>query len=183
MSSPQGFSRGQRQRILRKSQTAGRMRPTRRTAPTNIKLQQAHLYIWQNDANTTGQQWTYSAVTAIPTNQALIQYKHATFHTIERDNSYLYPFEDIPHILIRGRYSRATLPKNEIVFMHIFERRHAATRDVLQACRTYASHAIRKRIGIAMQSDAHGDPVTVVTDKKPSLARNRSLQKTSEFAP
>jgi hypothetical protein len=96
-------------------------------------------------------------VAAIPPNLARIPYKPATFHTIDKDNSYLYPFEDIPHLLITRRYYRATLPKNEIVFKHIFERGHAATGEVLQACRIYAAQAIRKRLGIALQSDAHGD--------------------------
>ncbi len=81
---------------------------------------------------------------ANPPLQALIPYKPKTFHIVDMVTIYLYPFEDIPHLLITGKYSGATLPKNEIVFRHIFERGHAAaTREILQACRTYAVQAIR----------------------------------------
>ncbi len=45
---------------------------------------------------------------------------------------------------------------------------YAATREVLQACRTYAAHAVRKRLGIALQTNAYGDPVTVSTKKSTS---------------
>jgi hypothetical protein len=61
-------------------------------------------------------------VAANSPHQAIITYKLATFHTVDKDNTYLYPYEDIPHLLITGRYSGATLPKYEIVFGHIFER-------------------------------------------------------------
>ncbi len=57
------------------------------------------------------------------------------------------------------------MPKNEFVLRHIFERGQHATREALQACRTYAVHAIRKRIGIALHMDTLGDPITVVTKK------------------
>ena len=103
---------------------------------------------------------------SIPPNQAIIPYKPATFHTVNKDNNYAYPFENIPHLLITDRYSGAALPKYEFIFRHIFERGEAATREVLQACRTYAVREIRKRLGIALTTDAYGDPITVVTKKK-----------------
>jgi hypothetical protein len=102
-------------------------------------------------------------VPANPPHQAVIPYKPATFHTVDKDNTYLYPYEDISHLHITGKYSGATLPKYDIVLRYIFERGHAATREVLQVCRTYAGQAVRKRIGIALHADAIGDPVTVVT--------------------
>ena len=57
------------------------------------------------------------------------------------------------------------MPKYEIVFRHIFERGQPATREVLQACRTYAVHVLRKRLGIALHMDSQGDPITVVIRK------------------
>ena len=94
MSSPEGSSRRQRQMSLRKSQTAGQ-RPTDATHTKNRSNKHqatTSTIIWENSANTAGQQQTTAAAAAIPTNQALIPYKLATFHTIDRDNSYLYPF-------------------------------------------------------------------------------------------
>ena len=67
--------------------------------------------------------------------------------------------------MLIGRYSGATLPKHEIVFRHVFERGQSATREILQACRTYAVHVLRKRLGIALKIDVQGDPVTLVTKK------------------
>jgi hypothetical protein len=75
------------------------------------------------------------------------------------------PLEDIPHLLLTCKYAGATMPKNEIVFRHIFERGLPATREALQACRTYALHAIRKRIGIVLQMDDYGDAITMITKK------------------
>jgi hypothetical protein len=59
---------------------------------------------------------TYAAAAATQKDQAIIIYKLASFYTVDRDNIYPYPFEDIPHMLITCRYSGATLQKNEIVF-------------------------------------------------------------------
>jgi hypothetical protein len=67
-------------------------------------------------------QITYAAAAAKHQDNTVTIYKAATFHTVDKDNTYNYPFEDIPHLLITGRYSGATLPKNEIVFRHIYER-------------------------------------------------------------
>ncbi len=86
----------------------------------------------------TNKQITYAAAAAKHQDNTINFYKAATFHTADKDNIYCYPFEDIPHLLINGRYSGDTLPKNEIVFRHIFERGHNATRETLQACRSYA---------------------------------------------
>ena len=86
-----------------------------------------------------GQLQTYAAVAAKSYEQYVSTYKPATFHTIDRDNDFSYPFEDIPRLLITRRYSEAALPKNEIIFTQIFEREYAATRDILQACRAYAA--------------------------------------------
>ncbi len=124
------------------------------------------------------QQQTYVAVAAKPYEQSISTYKLATFHTVDKDNNFPYPFEDIPNLIITGRYSGATLPKNDIIFRHIFERGHAATREVLQACRTYAAYTIRKRLGIALQMDAHGDRVIVDSKKTSSrseLFRTRDI--------
>ena len=115
------------------------------------------------------QQITYATAAAKHQDNNVIVYKAATFHTVDKDSTYCYPFEDIPYLLITGRHSGATLPKNEIVFRHIYERGQAATRETLQACRSYAIHAIRKRLDIALHHDQMGDPVIVVTKKDKSI--------------
>jgi hypothetical protein len=122
---------------------------------------------WHPNANTpqTGQHLTYAAATATHIPQAITPYRPTNFYTVDKGNTYPYPFEDIPHLLITGRHSSATLPKNEIVFRHIFERGQTATREVLHACRTYAMQAIRNRLGMSLTNDAVGDPITVVTKK------------------
>ena len=108
-------------------------------------------------------QITYVAAAAKHPDNTTAVYKTATFHTAEKDLTYSNPFEDIPHLHITGKYSGATLSKNEIVFCHIFERGQHATRETLHACRSYAIHAIRKHMDIALQHDQLGDPVIVVT--------------------
>jgi len=167
MGSPQGSSLRHRQKKLRNSQKVGH-RPTDANHTgqrSNTHASTTNTSILQKTAPTNGHRLTYSEAAVNPPLQALIPYKSATFHTVDVDKNYLYPFEDIPHLLVTRRYSGATLPKYEMVFRHIFERGHAATREVLQACCTYAVHAIRKRLGIALQTDALGDPVTVITKK------------------
>jgi len=121
----------------------------------------------RNNPNTPleDRQLTYAAATthALPITSLC---KPMTFHTVTKDNTYTYPFEDIPHLLITGRYSGATLPKNQIVFKDIFERGQAAThREVLHACCTYAMQSIRNRLGIALQIDNIDDPINVVTKR------------------
>ena len=167
MSSHQGSSRRQKKR---KSHTIGQ-RPT----DANHTEQRSNNYpsttdtsIREKPANTDGHCQTYAEAAAIPPNQAIIPYKPATFHTIDKDNNYAYPFEDIPHLLITCSYPGATLPQYELVFRYIFERGEAATREVLQACHTYAVHKMRKRLGIALTTDAYGDPITVVTKQNTS---------------
>ena len=64
-------------------------------------------------------QITCAAAAAKHQDNTVTVYKVATFHTVDKDNTYSYPFEDIPHLLIAGRYSGAKLPKNEIVFRQI----------------------------------------------------------------
>ncbi len=66
-------------------------------------------------------QLTYAAA-ATHASTITTLYKPTTLHTITKDNTYTYPYEDITHLLITGRYSGATSPKNEIVFKHIFEK-------------------------------------------------------------
>jgi hypothetical protein len=61
-------------------------------------------------------QLTYAAATNCAASQTTTLYKPTTFHTVARDNTYTYPFENIPHLLITGRYRGTILPKNEIVF-------------------------------------------------------------------
>ena len=63
------------------------------------------------DRNTTGgtnvshkttanNQLNYAAAAAKYQDQIVAVYKLATFHKVERNNSYSSPYEDIPHLLI-----------------------------------------------------------------------------------
>ena len=97
--------------------------------------------------------------------QTVAVYKPATFHKVDRDNRFPFPYEDIPHLIVTGRYLGATLRRNEIVFTHIFERGQAATREALHACKPYAIRAIRDRLGIALLQDQLGDPITMATKR------------------
>jgi len=57
-------------------------------------------------------QITYAAAAAKHPDNTVAVYKTATFQIVEKDLTYNYPFEDIPHLQITGKYSGATLPKN-----------------------------------------------------------------------
>ena len=105
----------------------------------------------RNNPNTpvANHQLTYAA-TSTHASPITTLYKPTTLNTVTKDNTYTYPIEEIPHLLITGIYPGATLPKNEIVFKHIFEKGQAATREVLQACRIYAMQTIRHILGIAL---------------------------------
>ena len=126
----------QHQRRKAKNSAAGQMPST----ANQLQHRQQHINgngelqtRWQPNANTppTGQQLTYAAATATHNPHAITPYRPTTFYTVDKDNTHPYPFEDIPHLLIIGKHSGAILPKNEIVFKHIFERGQAATRVVL----------------------------------------------------
>jgi len=110
-------------------------------------------------------QLTYAAATVKYEDQTFAAYEPATFHKADKDNSYPFPYEDIPHLVMIGRYSGATLPRNEIVFMHIFQHGQAVTKAALHACRSYEIRAIRDRLGIALLQDQLGDPITMVTKR------------------
>ena len=64
--------------------------------------------------STANNQLTYAAAAAKYQDKIAAVYKTATFHKVDKDNKYSFPYEDIPHLLIRKRYSGATLPKNKI---------------------------------------------------------------------
>ena len=89
------------------------------------------------EGTSVGRQLTYAAADGTHKDKPITTYKPATFHTIDMDNIYPYLLEDIPHRMLTCNYSGSTLPKNEIVFRYIFKRGQPATREVLQACRTY----------------------------------------------
>ena len=91
-----------------------------------------------SNKSTANNQLTYAAAAAHYQDHTFAFYKPATFHKVDMDNSYAFPYEDIPHLQITGRYSGGTLSKNNIVFGHIFERGQAATREALHACKSYA---------------------------------------------
>ena len=97
-----------------------------------------------------------------------------------RDVDYHYPFESLPHLLLMGRYSEATLPWNETVFRNVFPSGQATTRELLQSHRTAAHIAIRNRLGISlMHTDAQGDIITVVKRKQTNNKENGPLHATS----
>ena len=59
--------------------------------------------------STANNQLTYAAAAANYQDHTVAVYKPATFHKVDRDNSYAFPYEDIPHLQIIGRYSGGTL--------------------------------------------------------------------------
>jgi hypothetical protein len=76
--------------------------------------------------------------------------RHPTFHTVAKDVGFPYPFAANPHLLITGRYSGNTDNNHELVFRHVFPAGHAATKELLQSCRTLMrletpSHSSRRR--------------------------------------
>jgi hypothetical protein len=83
-----------------------------------------------------------------------------------KDVGFPYFFAANPHLLITGRYSGSTDNNHELVFRHVFLAGQAATRELLQSCRTAAHTSIKQRLGInLLYTDAIGDTVTVVTRK------------------
>ncbi len=43
-----------------------------------------------------------------------------TYHTVAKDQGFIYPFATNPHMLITGRYSGSKDKSNEMVFRHFF---------------------------------------------------------------
>ena len=82
------------------------------------------------------------------------------------DVNYSYPFEDIRHLLTTNNYSGSTMPRNEIVSRNIFKRGQPATREAIQAGRTYAIHKIHKRLGVAIQLNPIKDLIVIVIKKQ-----------------
>jgi hypothetical protein len=84
-----------------------------------------------------------------------------TYHTVEKDQGYPYPFAENSHLLIKGKYSNSTYNSNELVFRHFFPAGHAATPELLQRHRTEAHVTIRKRLGVNLcYTDNLKDTVT-----------------------
>ena len=110
-----------------------------------------------------GRSWADAARASPVRNKDLIL-KLPTFHTVAKDHAVIYPFVANPHLLITCRYLGSSDNENEIVFIHVYPSRLAATRELLQRYRTEAYAAIRKRLGVNLfYTDALGDTVTVVT--------------------
>ena len=112
-----------------------------------------------------GKNRSWAVVEAPDSHNALTPYRKITFHKVDNDNNFLYPFEDISYLNVSSRYSTARTPHCTIIFRHIFEHGHAATREALLACRTYATHEIKTLLGIALIPFVTSDPVTVGTQK------------------
>ena len=70
------------------------------------------------------------------TGATTVAIRQPTFHTVAKDVGFPYPFAANPHLLITGRYSGSTDNKHELVFRHVFPPGQAATRELLQSCRT-----------------------------------------------
>jgi len=92
--------------------------------------------------------------------------QNPTFHTEAQDPRYSHTFEPIPHLLITGRYSASTLLPSELVFRNVFQTDQAATRELLNSCRTEAHRAVKTRLGInLLPTDTHGYTITIITKK------------------
>jgi hypothetical protein len=88
-----------------------------------------------------------------------------TFDTIASDTAAPLPFENPPHLQLRGRFSGSNLSDYKILFTQVFLGGELATRDCLLRLRTIASDQVRNNLGVALQHDDHGDPITVVTKR------------------
>jgi predicted negative regulator of RcsB-dependent stress response len=68
--------------------------------------------------------------------------------------------------LITGRYIASTLLPDEIVFRNVFQPGQAATRELLQSCRTEVHRAVKTRLGTnLLPTDTHGETITTITRK------------------
>ena len=99
MSSYQGSSRKKQRRWKAKNQAVGQeyaaaiSHEHRSNAPQDIsQFTRQHV-----DTNAGRQLITYVAVAAMGKDQQISVYKPATFYTVERDNAYPCPLENIPH--------------------------------------------------------------------------------------
>ena len=100
-----------------------------------------------------------------------------------KDVGFTYPFAANPHLLVTGRYSGSTDNNHELVFRHDFPAGQAATRELLQSCRTAAHPTIIQRMGInLLYTDAIGDTVTSVTRKAEKQQGSGLSQATNGFA-
>ena len=90
-----------------------------------------------------------------------------TFNSIS-EPLFPYPFAQPPHLLLTGRYSESELPENELVFRRVFEPGQLATRELLQQCRQISSARTKTTLGIALQEDQLGDPITIITKRIPN---------------
>jgi hypothetical protein len=102
----QESSRRQQQRWKAQNSAVGQMpfaanQPEHRSSTRNARQL---INMHQADAN---KQHTYSAAAVKHQDNTVIVNKAATYHTVDMDNIYCYPFEHIPHLLITGRYSGA----------------------------------------------------------------------------
>jgi len=114
--------------------------------------QQTHAQQDQNIPNKARQsarpKLTWAEAIGHSPEQLVVQFRNPTYHAIAQDAGCPFPFEHIPHLILTCRYSGSNLLQNEIVFRHIYPAGQAATRELLQSCRTEARSAIRKRLGI-----------------------------------
>ena len=84
-------------------------------------------------------------------------------HTVDIDAAAPLPFENSPHLQLTGRFSGSRLPENEILFKQVFPGVEHATRDCLLRLGTVASEQVRGNLGVALEHDDHGDPISVIT--------------------
>jgi hypothetical protein len=67
---------------------------------------------------------------------------------------------------ISFHFIASTLLPNELVFRNALKSGQAATRELLQSCRTEAHRAVKNILGInLLPTDTHGDIITVVARK------------------
>jgi hypothetical protein len=106
------------------------------------------------------------AIGHAPDKHQAVQYKNPTYHTIAQDVGFPFLLEHIPHIKLTDKYYGSFLLHNELIVRHFYPAGKAATRELLQSCRTDVHNAILKRPGTnLMHTDIHGDTITNVTKK------------------
>jgi hypothetical protein len=113
MSSYQGSSRKKQRRWKSKNHAVGQEFAAAIYPEHRSNTHQDISQFTRQQADTNARRHlAYAAAAAMGKDQPIYVYKPATFYTVERDNAYPYPLEDIPHLMVTCRYLGATMPKN-----------------------------------------------------------------------
>ena len=106
---------------------------------------------------------SYAQATA---KNALAEYIPHTHHSQGRDIAVPQPFEDPPHLLVTGVFTKTRSPPNELLFYRLFEPGQAATREALQLLRADVAREVTTQFNIKLTPPTpENDPITIVTKR------------------